>query len=72
PNIVRDVNRFVKNYIIYKVNKVPRNKILSNLYSILLSDKKWTSIVINYKKMPKNKYGFNNAPVIVDRLIKLL
>ena len=70
PRMAGDIDRFVKNCMVCKASKVPKDKTPGLLHPIPPPARKWSSIVMDFKKMPRDKHGFDNALVMVDRLSK--
>jgi transposase InsO family protein len=63
------VDRFVANCLC-RASKVPRDKTPGLLQPLPVAEQPWRDLVMDFKSMPKDKKGYNNVFVIVDRLTK--
>lgn len=65
-----DVDRYVANCLMCHASKVPRDKTPGLLHPLPIADRPWASIACDFKACPRDKYGYDNALVCVDRLSK--
>jgi len=68
--IYNDIIHFIYNCHICKHTDFFRDKIPGFLYSLLISDKLWQYIIINFKSFFINKNRFDNVYIIIDHLFK--
>lgn len=69
PGISSDVTRYVSNCWCHS-SKVPRDKTPGLLHPLPIPQRPWQHLVVDFKAMPKDKSGFDNLLVIIDRLSK--
>jgi hypothetical protein len=69
PGLPGDVDRYVSNCLCRSA-KVPRDKTPGLLQPLPIPLRIWQHIVVDFKKMPKDRYGYDNCLVMVDRLSK--
>jgi hypothetical protein len=67
PKMPGNVVRFVINCLVRHASKVPRDK-TSRSPAIFTDTTR--DLAVNFKKMPENTNGHNDALVIIDRLSK--
>jgi predicted aspartyl protease len=65
-----DIDRFVANCATCRSAKVPRDKTPGLLQPLPVTDQPWRDLVMDFKSMPKDRKGYNNLMVIIDRLCK--
>jgi hypothetical protein len=65
-----DIERFVRNCHHCRRADIPRDKTPGMLHPLPIPDRPWQHVTMDYKSMPKDKYGYDNAFVVVDRLSK--
>jgi hypothetical protein len=66
------IQRYVANCHVYKRSKVSRDKYFELLNSLLISNRSWTNIIINFvTKLSKNKYEFNFILMMINWLTKM-
>lgn len=70
PRMMSDINIYVANYMACRSSKMPRDKTPGLLKPIPPPNRAWKCLVIDFNKLPKDRKGYNNAPVIIDRLSK--
>lgn len=70
PGLGEDCDTYVANCMGCRPAKVPRDKTPGKLTPLPIPDRVWRHLVMDFKQMPKDKYGFDNALVMVDRLGK--
>ena len=70
PGMYGDIERFVANCLLCRASKVPRDKTPGKLHPLPVPDRVWQHLVMDFKSMPKDKQGYDNALVIVDRFSK--
>lgn len=51
--------------------KVPRDKTPGLLSPLPIPDERWEHLVMDFKEMPKDKDGYDNIFVVIDRLTKM-
>ena len=69
PGLAGDVDRFVANCPCRSA-KVPRDKTPGLLQPLPIPDRSWSHVVMDFKKMPRDKHGFDNIFSVIDRLSK--
>lgn len=70
PGMAGYVDRYVANCMTCIASKVPRDKTPGFLQPLPVPLRPWKDLVMDFKKLPKDKTGHNNALVIIDRLSK--
>jgi len=70
PEMHSDIIHFVYNCYIWRHADVPRDKTSGFLHPLLISDKPWQHVIINFKNFFINKNGFDNIYVVIDYLSK--
>jgi transposase InsO family protein/predicted aspartyl protease len=65
-----DVERYVRNCHPCRRANAPRDKTPGFLHPLPIPEKPWRHISIDFKSAPKDKHGFDNICVIIDRLSK--
>lgn len=70
PGMSADVDRFVAHYIACRLAKAPRDKTLGLLQPLPALKLPQKDIVVDFKEIPKDKHGYNNMYMMVDRLSK--
>ena len=68
--MLADVQRFVCNCHQCKWVNVPWDKTPESLHSLLIPDRPWQHVTMDYKSQPRDKHGFDNIFMIVDCLSK--
>ncbi|TLS20779.1 uncharacterized protein PpBr36_10946 [Pyricularia pennisetigena] len=69
PGMSGMVDRYIANCSCRSA-KVPKNKTPGFLQPLPVPDRQWSTIVVNFKSMPKSKSGNDNLFVIIDALTK--
>lgn len=69
PRMGSDIDQYIANCAC-RAAKHPRDKTPGLLQPIPPPQWAWQSIVMDFNEFPKDKYGFDNALVIIDRLTK--
>lgn len=70
PRMSGDVDVFVDNCMPCRSYKYPRDKTPGLLQPIPPPQRPWQRLVIDFNELPLDKYGFNNALVMIDPLTK--
>ncbi|ESZ90499.1 hypothetical protein SBOR_9116 [Sclerotinia borealis F-4128] len=65
-----DVARYIRNCEICRRSKVPRDKKPGLLKPLSIPQRPWQHITIDFCSFNKDKYGYNNILVIIDKLTK--
>jgi hypothetical protein len=71
PGITSDVNQYTANCRVCRSSKVPRDKTPGLLQPLPIPLRSWQHIAADFKSMPKDKHGYDNILVMVDRLSKI-
>jgi len=66
----RDIECFVANCLLYRASKVPHNKTPGKLHPLLVPNHIWQHLVIDFKLILKDKQGYDNTLVIINRFSK--
>ena len=69
PRMGSDIDQYIANCEC-RAAKYPRDKTPGLLQPIPPPQRAWQSVVMDFNEFPKDKYGFDNALVIIDRLTK--
>lgn len=69
PHLSGDVSRYVANCWCHSA-KFPRDKTPGLLHPLPVPLRPWQHLVVDFKVMPKDKSGFDNLLVMIDRLSK--
>lgn len=67
---MKDSDQYVSNCIDYRPAKAPRDKTPGLLKPIDPPLRGWRRLAIDFNKMPKDRKGFDNLFVMIDRLTK--
>jgi hypothetical protein len=70
PGLPGTVDQYLANCQICLTAKKPRSKTPGLLQPLPVPDRTWYDIVVDFKKMPEDRHGFNNALVMICRLGK--
>jgi transposase InsO family protein len=70
PTWVKDVDRYIDNCLICKRTKEWHDKTPGLLKPLPIPDRPWQHISIDFCSFPKDRHGFDNVMVVVDRLSK--
>ena len=70
PNMIRDVERYVRNCHDYRRATILRDKTPGLLYPLPIPEHPWQHITMDFKSMPKEKHGYDKVFVVIDRLSK--
>jgi transposase InsO family protein len=70
PGMRADIDRYIRNCHLCRKAHVPRDKTPGYLHPLPIPERPWRHISIDFKSAPKDKHGFDNICVIVDRLSK--
>ena len=65
-----DIDRYIRNCHLCRKTRVPRDKTPGFLHPLPIPERPWRHITVDFKSQPKDKHGFDNICVIVDRLSK--
>jgi hypothetical protein len=68
--MAKDVKQFVRNCHACRRAHIPRDKTPGLLHPLPIPDYPWQHITMDFKSMPKDKTGYNNVYVVIDRLSK--
>jgi hypothetical protein len=68
--MLRDIERFVRNCQPCRRALVPRYKTPGFLYPLPIPQHPWQHVTIDFKSMPKDKFGYDTVFVVIDRLSK--
>jgi hypothetical protein len=70
--VKQSVKKYIRNCHICKRSKASRNKYSNLLNSLLIFNRSWMNIIMNFvTELSKNKQEFNVILMIVDRLTKM-
>jgi hypothetical protein len=70
PRMTGDIEVFVANCMPCRSSKHPRDKTPGLLQPIPPPQRKWQCLVMDFNELPPDRYGFDNALVMMDRLAK--
>ena len=70
PRMTGDVDVFVDNCMPCRSSKHPRDKTPGLLRPIPPPERAWQCLVMDFNELPPDRYGFDNALVMIDRLTK--
>jgi transposase InsO family protein len=65
-----DIDRYIRNCHDCRRAHVPRDKIPGYLHPLPVPDRPWKHVTMDFKSAPRDKHGFDNILVVVDRLTK--
>jgi hypothetical protein len=65
-----DIKRYIQNCHICRRAYISRDYTPGFLYLLLIPAYPWQYITMDFKSMPKDKYGYNIVWVVIDRLSK--
>ena len=65
-----DISQYIRNYHLCRRAYVPRDKTLGYLHLLPIPDRLQRHITIDFKSMPKDKFGYDCVLVIIDHLSK--
>lgn len=68
--MLSDIRRYINNCHACRRAHVPRDKTPGMLHPLPIPDRPWQHLTMDYKSMPKDKHGFDNIFVVMDRLSK--
>jgi hypothetical protein len=68
--MLADVERYIYNYYFYRQASISRNKIPGLLQPLPISDRLWQYISMDFVLFNRDKYGYDNILVIINRLLK--
>lgn len=71
PGLPADADRYVANCAC-QAAKPPRGKTPGLLRPLPIPQRPWRHLVMDFKQMPKDKKGYDNALIIIDRLSKFV
>jgi transposase InsO family protein len=69
-NMISDIARYIRNCNIYRMYHVPRDKTPGLLHPLPVLQYPWQHITMDFKSAPKDKKGFDNIYIVIDRLTK--
>jgi len=64
--MVIDINRYIRNYNNYYRSTIPKDKTLSLLKPLLILERPWQYILIDFYTLPTDRNGYNMAIILVD------
>jgi hypothetical protein len=70
PKMLRDIERFVRNCQPCRRAHVPRDKTPGFLHPLPIPEHPWQHVTMDFKSMPKDKFGYDIVFVVIDRLSK--
>jgi len=70
PGLIGDVDTYIANYITCRSSKEPRDKTPGLLKPLPVPLRGWSSLAIDFKAMPKDRRGYDNVLVVINRLSK--
>ena len=70
--MVIDINRYIQNYNNYYRFIVPQDKTLGLLKPLLILERPWQYISIDFHKLPTDRDGYNMVIILVNRFGKRL
>ena len=70
PKLPIDCNTFVANCRTCRRNHIPRDKAPGLLHPLPIGDRCWQHVSFDFKSFPKDKKGYDNAFVVIDRFGK--
>jgi hypothetical protein len=70
--MLRDVERFVRNCHPCRQADIPRDQTPGMLQPLLVLEHLWQHLVIDFKSIAVDKYGFDAVFVVINRLSKQL
>lgn len=70
PRMTGDVDVYVDNCMPCRSSKYPRDKTPGLLQPIPPPQRAWQCLVMDFNELPLDRYGFDNALVMIDRLTK--
>jgi hypothetical protein len=70
PKMLRDIERFVRNCQPCRRAYVPRDKTPGFLHPLPIPEHPWQHVTMDFKSMPKDKFGYDMVFVVIDRLSK--
>ena len=70
PGWRNDVTRYVRNCVSCRQTSNPRDKKPGLLHPLPVPDRPWQHISMDFHMFPRDKHGYDNVLVIVDRLSK--
>jgi transposase InsO family protein len=65
-----DIDRYIHNCHLCRKTCVPWDKTPGFLHPLPIPERPWRHITVDFKSQPKDKHGFDNICVVVDRLSK--
>lgn len=71
PGLTADADRYVANCAC-QAAKPPRGKTPGLLQPLPIPQRPWRHLVMDFKQMPKDKQGYDNVLIVVDRLSKFV
>lgn len=69
--MAQDSDRYVSNCLC-QAAKSPRDKTPGLLHPLPIPQRSWQHLAVDFKSMPEDRYGFDNAFVVIDRLSKYM
>jgi len=70
PGIVMDINRYIQNYDDCRRSIIPQDKTLGLLKLLLIPERPWQYIFIDFYKLPTDRNGYNMVIILVNRFSK--
>jgi len=70
--MVTDINRYIQNYDNYYRSTIPWDKTLGLLKPLLIPERPWQYIFINFHKLPTDRNKYNMVMILVNRFSKRL
>lgn len=69
-NMLSDIERYIRNCNVCRRCHAPRDKTPGMLHPLPVPQRPWQHITMDFKSAPKDKHGFDNIYVVIDRLSK--
>jgi hypothetical protein len=66
----KDIERFVRNCYVYRHSTVLQDKTPGLLHLLLVADRLWQHLFVDFKSFPKDRYKFDIIAVFVNRFGK--
>ncbi len=67
-----DIDQYISNYTVYRRLYIPYNKKPGLLHQLAILDCLWQHIIVDFKKCPESRVGYNIVAIFVDCLGKRL
>lgn len=70
PRMMSDVDRYVRNCMVCRRSHVPRDRPPGLLRPLPIPQRPWQHIAMDFHAMPKDRGGYDQVFVVIDRLTK--